>query len=279
MILPAKSIICMPCHAATFSARDVNSILGLVGLALGICAVASVWFTGAPSGRSIPSSDLAERAKTSFGLRAVAIVKALCLDGLLQRRLFLRSPQRWLIHGLIFWPFVVRFSWGIVALVGSFASPGYGWVWHMLDKNYPLTAFVFDFTGLMIVFGVLLAIFRKRLTGSEVAVSGLPDRDWLAAGLLLAIVVVGFLLEGARIALTQATGGASFAFVGWALSLLWRGESNLSEIYGYIWYSHAILTAAFLVYLPFSGMFHMIMAPVVMALNATDNSRHDTQQH
>ena len=48
------------------------------------------------------------------------------------------------------------------------------------------------------------------------------------------------------------------------------GIHGLSEIYGYIWYLHAFLTAAFLVYLPFSKMFHLIMAPVVIALNAGD---------
>ena len=68
------------------------------------------------------------------------------------------------------------------------------------QKNNPLTAFVFDLTGLMIIAGVVLAVLRRRLTG-EAAINGPPDRDWWAVGLLGAIVIVGFILEGARIAL------------------------------------------------------------------------------
>jgi nitrate reductase gamma subunit len=43
---------------------------------------------------------------------------------------------------------------------------------------------------------------------------------------------------------------------------------DLIHLYGYVWYLHAILTGAFVAYLPFSRMLHMIMAPVVMAINA-----------
>lgn len=273
MVLPAKSVICMPCHASTFSAKDAGSVLALLGLALGLCAVASVWLSGAASHGGAQSTVFAPGFKSTFLPRVVSVLKALFLDGLLQRRLFVRSRSRWLIHGLILWPFMFRFSWGLVALLGSLALPTQGWVWSMLDKNSPLTAFVLDLTGLMIIAGVVLAVLRKRLTG-EAAVNGLPDRDWWAVGLLGAIVIIGFILEGARIALTGAAGGAHFAFVGWGLSLLWRGTHGLSEIYGYIWYLHAFLTAAFLVYLPFSKMFHLIMAPVVIGLNAADSSHH-----
>ncbi len=277
MILPAKSVICIPCHASTFSAKDAGSVLALLGLALGLCAVASVWLSGAASQWGGQSTGVAPGFKSIFLPRVVSVLKALFLDGLLQRRLFVRSRSRWLIHGLIFWPFMVRFSWGLVALLGSLALPSQEWVWSMLDKNNPLTAFVFDLTGLMLIAGVVLAALRKRLTG-EAAINGLPDRGWWAVGLLGAIVIVGFILEGARIALTGAVGGANFAFVGWGLSLLWRGTHGLSEIYGYIWYLHALLTGAFLVYLPFSKMFHLIMAPVVIALNAVDSS-HRSQNH
>jgi nitrate reductase gamma subunit len=72
--------------------------------------------------------------------------------------------------------------------------------------------------------------------------------------------------------MTGPVNGAQYAFVGWAVSFLWRGTSGLSEMYGYIWYLHAFLTGAFLVYLPFSRLFHIIIAPLVMVLNALDSS-------
>jgi len=39
-----------------------------------------------------------------------------------------------------------------------------------------------------------------------------------------------------------------------------------------VWYLHAVLSGAFLVYLPFSRMFHMIVAPVSLAMNAADKA-------
>jgi nitrate reductase gamma subunit len=45
-------------------------------------------------------------------------------------------------------------------------------------------------------------------------------------------------------------------------------EADLTDIYGYLWYVHAIFTGAFVAFLPFSRMFHMVMAPVSLAINA-----------
>jgi hypothetical protein len=70
-----------------------------------------------------------------------------------------------------------------------------------------------------------------------------------------------------RMAMTGSPGGASYAFVGDAISRMLTGF-ELTTIYGYVWYLHAVLTGAFLIYLPFSRMFHMIMAPVSLAINA-----------
>jgi len=70
-----------------------------------------------------------------------------------------------------------------------------------------------------------------------------------------------------RIAMTGTPAGSQYAFLGYVVSRLFTG-ANLSGIYGYMWYGHAILTGAFVAYLPFSRMFHMIMAPVSLSINA-----------
>ena len=95
----------------------------------------------------------------------------------------------------------------------------------------------------------------------------MPKIDWPAYSLLGGIIVVGFILEGMRIAMTGTQGGVSYAFLGYAVSRIFAGVS-LTSIYGYVWYLHAILSGAFVAYLPFSRMLHMIMAPVSLALRA-----------
>jgi hypothetical protein len=85
------------------------------------------------------------------------------------------------------------------------------------------------------------------------------------------IMIVGFVLEGMRMSMTGSPAGAPWAFVGDAVSRMLSGL-EWTGIYGYVWYLHAILTGVFVVYLPFSRMFHMIMAPVVLALNAANKA-------
>jgi nitrate reductase gamma subunit len=274
MVLPAKSIICMPCHAATFSVGDTTTILAMIIFLLGLISLGTVWFSGSLRGEN--GSDSANKTlkliggtiSTIFSARIVSILKTLILDGFLQRRLFLISRTRWLIHALIFLPFVLRFVWGLVALVASLWWPEWSGAWVMLDKNHPITAFLFDLTGVMLILGVVFILIRKRLSGSEDKLKVLPKPDWPAYSLLGGIIIVGFILEGMRIAMTASPESAYYAFLGYAISRLFAG-TDLTDIYGYMWYLHAILTGAFVAYLPFSRMFHMIMAPVSLAINAT----------
>jgi len=270
MVLPAKSIICMPCHTATFSIGDTVTVLSLVLFLFAFFAVGSVWVSGGdPSvgaGRKVTKS-IGAGFRSVFSSRIFVIIKSLILDGLLQRRLFRVSRERWLLHALIFYPFIFRFIWGLSALVTSLRRPEWSGAWMMLNKNHPLTAFFFDLSAMMIMIGIFGMMIRRVQKRSEEKLSGLPTADWAAYTLLGSIIIVGFILEGMRIAMTGSPAGASFAFIGDAVSRMLVGI-ELTGIYGYVWYLHAILSGAFLIYLPFSQMFHMIIAPLSLAMNA-----------
>jgi len=275
MVLPAKSILCLPCHAATFSVSDATTLLALIALAIGLAASFSYWFSGSLPGVSSEGSFhkgiwiIREITKTFFSFKIFRILKILVLDGLLQLKFYRQSPLRWLIHGLMVWPFFLRFLWGMAALMGSLWASGRDWPWAMLDKNNAVHSIFFDATGLMIIVGAAVAILRSASSPSA-KLPAMPRRDRLASGLLGAIVVVGFVLEGLRIALTGYPSGSAYAFVGDALSRFFFGVSGLEDIYGYVWYLHAGLTGAFVAYLPFSRMFHIVLAPVLLAVNAAD---------
>jgi len=277
MVLPAKSVICMPCHAATFSAGDTTTIIALLLFLVGCIGLGSVWFSGSLDagierrGENKVLGITKSILGALFSPRLFSITRAWVLDGLLQRRLFRQAKARWAIHALIFLPFVFRFAWGLVGLVASLCRPEWPGTWILLDKNHPATAFLFDLTGVMVMLGVLFAVVRRAGRSSEEVLAGMPRPDWVANGLLVGIVLVGFLLEGMRIAMTGSPSGSEFAFVGYGLSGLLTGM-DLTGLYGYVWYAHAILTGAFVAYLPFSPMIHMITAPLALALNA--GSRH-----
>jgi nitrate reductase gamma subunit len=279
MILPPKSILCMPCHAATFSGGDFTTISALVIFLAGLIMTASVWFSGALTGEG--STTLLSKAYllTIKTVRAVLfskfspVIKTLFFDVFLQRRLHRRSLKRWLIHGLIFFPFVFRFVWGMVGLFTSIWLPDRSIAWSLLDKNNPTAAFLFDLTGIMILLGVIFAFLRDSASRAD-RPPGLPARDRWALGLIGGIVGIGFILEAMRIAMTGWPSGSGYAVIGYALSKLFSGMSGLVDIYGYVWYIHAVLTGAFIAYLPFSRLMHIIMAPVVLAINAATDQEH-----
>ena len=278
MVLPAKSILCMPCHAATFSVADTATILALIVLFAGLVLILSLLLSASLPGegdvgpfRKIVKL-LGQVLRTLCSSKILLVIKALALDVLLQRRLYRQSRTRWLIHSLIFLPFVFRFFWGLVALTTSLWRPEWSAVWAMLDKNHPATAFLFDLTGVMVIAGVVSAFIRGGLRQSS-QVPGLPGQDRLALSLIAGIVVIGFILEGIRIAMTGWPGSAEYAVIGLAISRLFSDPNGLTEVYGYIWYIHAILTGAFVAYVPFSRLLHIIMAPVVLAMREV--SQHD----
>jgi nitrate reductase gamma subunit len=269
MVLPAKSIICMPCHAATFSAGDTVTILSLLVFAAGFVLFFSYWLTSGSWGRD------RSRSRGRTGAKVLSVLRTLFWDVLLQRRLYRLSKGRWLIHSMIYYFFVVRFSWGLLALMGSRWRPEWAFVWPMIDKNNPLTGFVFDLTGVMVIIGLICALIRGVIRDqSKERVSGLPEQDRVALGLIFGVVAVGFGLEAFRIAMTGWPAGSGYAFVGYLMSLILPGPPALTSIYGYIWYLHAIVTGAFIAYLPFSRLSHMILAPIVLAMNAAAEAGH-----
>ena len=273
MVLPAKSILCMPCHAATFSVGDTTTLIALGVLVIGMALILSYVFSGSLAGETAggfwtkAARIVLQALRTIFSSKAFLIIRALFLDVFLQRRLYRQSPKRWFIHSLIFYPFVFRFVWGLIGLLGSLCKPEWSWIWPVLDKNHPLTAFLFDLTGTMIILGVVFAFIRGRMKRVGQA-PGQPKQDRIALALIVAIVVIGFVLEGMRIAMTGYPNGSSYAFLGYAISHLFKSASGVTGAYGYFWYVHAILTGGFMAYLPFSRLAHIIMAPFVLAMNA-----------
>jgi nitrate reductase gamma subunit len=272
MILPAKSVLCMPCHAATLSAGDLTTVSALVIFLIGLIMTASIWFSGSLFSEKTAKASIlfSNAARAIFSGKLFSVIKAVFFDVFLQRRLYRRSAKRWIIHGLIFFPFVFRFVWGIFGLFASIWLPDQPLAWSLLDKNNPAAAFLFDLTGIMILLGVIFAFLRERASRAD-RPAGLPAQDRWALGLIGGIAVIGFLLEAMRIAMTGWPAGSAYAVIGYAISHLFSGMTALVDVYGYVWYIHAVLTGAFMAYLPFSRLMHIIIAPVVLAVNAASD--------
>ncbi|MEE9435789.1 MAG: respiratory nitrate reductase subunit gamma [Candidatus Adiutricales bacterium] len=202
-----------------------------------------------------------------FSRKIILIFKTLWVDVLLNRRFFKLAPGRWLIHGLIFYPFLFRITWGLAALICSAIAPQWSVTRIIVDQNHPLTALLFDLTGILIIMGALGAIAR-RLFRKSIKIPDLPPPDWLAMGLLGLLLINGFMLEGVRMAMSGIgfPGSTKSAFLGMAISQAATGSRELSSAYVEFWYFHTLVAAVFIAYLPFSRFRHIFMAPLFLIM-------------
>lgn len=281
-VLPAKSVLCMGCHAGTFSVQDTPGRIGLGIFVLAFAVMGLFWFSSSNlgDGTSAPGESPDAAAGETHGCPKPDHPandgnrwSALFLDVFLQRRLYRESPLRWTVHALIFFPFLFRFVWGMAGLLGSLLAPAREWPWLLLDKDWGLGAFLFDVSGLALLVGLLLAalLWQREKRQAENA----PRHDWVALCLLLAITLTGFALEGMRAALAGMPAESGYAFAGYVLARAFApmGQETLARIYGWGWYVHAALTAATVAYIPFSQLRHMFTAPIFLLVQ-TLRGRH-----
>ncbi len=273
VVLPAKSLICMGCHSSSVTLNDPVSIVSLILFIVGIGATLTFWFQGTvgdPSfSRHEKLSYIGEKAwQVIFSKKMLTLLKVFAVDVLLLRRILKESVSRWTIHSLIYLPFFLRFLIGLILLLLSVAFPMSPQVAVLLDKNYPFIAFTYDFLGLCIIIGIISAIMRRVQGKTQKAVTS--GQDYVVLGLVGAILLTGFLVEGMRILLTAIPLSAALpSFMGYPISLLLSLFSVRWEVvYPYGWYIHAIFTGALVAYLPFSKMFHILVSPLVLLIKA-----------
>jgi nitrate reductase gamma subunit len=138
----------------------------------------------------------------------------------------------------------------------------------LLDKNYPPIAFTYDLLGLCVIIGVASATMRRFQKTNRARPS--TGQDMIVLGLLGAILITGFIAEGLRILLTAIPSSMAIpSFIGYPISLLLNlFPIRWEYVYPYGWYVHAILTGLFMIYLPFSKMFHILISPMVLFINS-----------
>jgi nitrate reductase gamma subunit len=277
-VLPAKSLICIGCHSSSVTLNDPVSIVSLILFLIGIGATLTFWFQGGVGDPSFSGHEklsyIGEKAwQIIFSKKIFALLKVFVVDVLLLRRILKESVSRWTIHSLIYLPFFLRFLIGIILLLLSSAFRMSPRTALLLDKNYPFLAFTYDFLGLCIIIGIVGAIMRRIYRKPRKAVT--TEQDYVVLGLIGAILLTGFLVEGMRILLTAVPLSAALAsFIGYPISLLLGLFSIRWEaVYPYGWYIHAILTGALIAYLPFSKMFHILVSPLVLLIKAAGGDK------
>lgn len=175
----------------------------------------------------------------------------------------LSEPYPGIMHVLIFWGAVVLvFATAIVALQADFGVYLFHGALYLFIKA---TANLF---GLLVLVGIAMAAWR-RYVARPARLDNKAD-DWVTLALLALILVTGFVVEGARMAAVPDP-WAAWGFVGNWLSGPFDaafGQSGLLIFHRALWWFHLCLGLGLLAYLPYTKLFHLLLAPANQFMRA-----------
>ncbi|MDP3479806.1 MAG: heterodisulfide reductase-related iron-sulfur binding cluster [Desulfoprunum sp.] len=177
---------------------------------------------------------------------------------LLQNRV-LRVKGPGLAHAMFFWGFGLLFiGTGLIVLQADFTDLLFDVVF-LKGWLYQAFSIVLDLAGLVAI-AMLLGLLVRRWIVRPAGLESSRD-DVIMHALLLAILVTGFVIEGARMAVTELdTPLALWSPVGLVLAGLMEGmnEQSLLVLHKGLWWFHLVLALLFISLIPFTKFRHIL---------------------
>ncbi len=171
----------------------------------------------------------------------------------------LRVKGPGIAHGLFFWGFFLLFiGTCLIVVQADFTDLLFG-VKFLKGSFYLLFSLVLDIAGLVAIVmlaGLLVRRYVVRPKGLETS-----RDDAIMHGLLFAILLTGFVIEGARMAVTElGTPLAAWSPVGliFANALSGMDESSLRTLHRATWWFHFALVIGFIGLIPFTKFRHIL---------------------
>jgi Fe-S oxidoreductase/nitrate reductase gamma subunit len=162
-------------------------------------------------------------------------------------------------HGLFFWGFFLLFvGTCLIFLQADFTDPLFGIVF-LKGRFYLLFSLVLDISGAVAIIMLAGLFVRRYFLKPE----GLETRreDAFIHALLMVILLTGFVIEGARMAVTEVgTDLSHWSPVGllFAKALSGLGESSQRVLHAGLWWLHLLLALGFIAILPFTKLRHIL---------------------
>ena len=214
------------------------------------------WRRGRPYGRI-----------TEVGQR---LRKALAVAFLHQRLIRPGYVYAGLMHLFIFWGFVVLFIGTVIVLIEADIARPYFGLSFFRGAFYVAYKLTINLFGLLFVVGLLMAAWRRYGQHLPKFRRSLTD-DAIVLGLLLALGLSGFLLQGLRLAATRDP-AAPIHWVSYPLAIALSGvdTGTLQAAHGATWWFHLLATTVLLAYIPVSKLFHMFSGPANVFMRSTE---------
>ncbi len=177
-----------------------NTLLltALIVFLLGVIYKVSNWFVRnlASPGPAITTAQRLQSAaggiiRVIFSAKLFAVFRVILVDVLLQGRVFKENVTRWLAHMLIFYGFMLLLLMHALESVVTEA---------LFSDYYPTVNpffFLRDLFGVMVIGGVIMAVFRRYFSPHPRLRTG--PKDHYAVIILAIIMLSGFALEGLKI--------------------------------------------------------------------------------
>ncbi len=164
-------------------------------------------------------------------------------------------------HGLFFWGFgLLTIGTTLVFVQADLLDPLFG-VRFLKGNFYLLFSLVLDLAGLVALIMLAGLFVRRYLLRPE----GLETNrdDAIMHGLLFTILVSGFLIEGARMAVTEVPARMDLAIwspVGLLVAKAFAGlgETGLRSAHSALWWGHFVLVLGFIGAIPFTKFRHIL---------------------
>ena len=179
-------------------------------------------------------------------------------DVLLQRKV-VRVRMPGLFHGLFFWGFfLLLIGTTLIVIQADFTDLLFGYKF-LKGNFYKLFSITLDLAGITALV-MLGALFVRRYFFRPEGLETKRD-DAIMHGLMTFILLSGFVIEGARMAVTElGQPVAMWSPVGHLLAqgVAWRGEDALRTIHKLSWWLHLLMVMGFIALIPFTKFRHIL---------------------
>ncbi len=245
----------------------------------------SIWLQGTVDGRSDISAGrkllllIRKVLRTIFSARLGALLKALIWDGAVHPTLFTRHKWRWLAHACVFGGIALltllsAFSFISVDIMIPVLKMDNIFTTVFADKDHPITAFLNDFGGLVVMVGLAVVIIRRYVIRELDMRTRLVDSEIIF--FLVVIMVSGYLVEICRLSLefAELAPTAAYAFLGYPVASLVRNAPlPWANLHDWVFVFHALFSSVVIAYIPFSKFFHALAGAMIATVNTLSSDQ------
>lgn len=204
-------------------------------------------------GRPLKRSDHLPRRLLRFVTRAFGQLRVTLV----------RAPG--IAHALFFWGILLLFIGTVLVLIQvDFTDPLFN-LQFLKGAFYQAFSLTLDLAGLAAIL-MLLGLAVRRYVYKPKGLTTTWE-DYFIGASLTVILLLGFLLEGARMAVTELEANPGLAVwspVGLltARLLVGLGEEVIRQVHVIAWWTHFLLVMALIASIPFTKLRHLLLTPV-----------------